>query len=59
MLLLIVIQLNLGSKLVCAIAVDVTKIDSTEAWWGQSTLHGMAQRLGRVRELPCGVVEDP
>ena len=45
-LLLIVIQLNLGSKLVYAIAVDATKIDSREAWWNQSTLHGMAQRPG-------------
>ena len=50
-LLLIVIHLNLGSKLVCAIAVDVTKVDSTEAWWNQSTLHSMAQRRGGVRVL--------
>jgi len=46
MLLLIIIQLNLGSRLVCAIAVDATKVDSTEAWWNQSTFHSMAQRPG-------------
>jgi len=37
--------------LLYAIAVDVTKVDSREAWWNQSTLHGMAQRCGGVREL--------
>ena len=34
-----------------AIAVDVTEVDSTEAWWNQSTLQGMAQRPGGVRVL--------
>ena len=39
-----------------AIAVDVTKVDSREAWWNQSTLHNMAQSPGRWGQGAVGGV---